>query len=101
MFMETGMYVVCFVNDYSGYAFVYFLKMAQESELVSVFERFNQESRLMVATRDAEVLPSKLVLHSDNAKVYRGAAFTEQCQRLGYTQTFSPPHTQSQNGYFI
>jgi 5'-3' exoribonuclease 2 len=70
-------YFVSFVDDYSRYAWVYFLKHKNE-----VFETFKQW-RAMVENRTSRKLKT---LRSDNGTEYTDGAFKKFCDEEGIVQ---------------
>ena len=82
-------YFVSFVDDYSRYAWVYFLKHKNE-----VFETFKQW-RAMVENRTSRKLKT---LRSDNGTEYTDGAFKKFCDEEGIVRHWTVRDTPQQNG---
>jgi hypothetical protein len=82
-------YVLIIVDDYSRYAWVFFMESKDE-----VFEHF-----WLVALRLNNEHPNCLkAIHSDNGTKFRNASFDEFCLEPGIDQQFFAPRVPPQNG---
>ncbi|MCO5593236.1 hypothetical protein L7F22_047243 [Adiantum nelumboides] len=82
-------YVVLFLDDYSKYAIIYFMKHKSE-----VFQHF-KHYHTFVEWHTAHRLQT---LRSDNGGEYVSHEFRDYCLDLGIVRQFSVPHTPQQNG---
>ena len=81
-----NIYIVSFIDDYSKFARLYFMK--QKSEVFQKFQQFVTECS-----------PRKInTLRSDNGLEYKSKEFQNFCTSNGIKQTFTSPHTPQQNG---
>ncbi|MCO5599389.1 hypothetical protein L7F22_053491 [Adiantum nelumboides] len=87
--LTANAYFVIFVDDFSRYTTVYFLK--QKSQ---VFSCFKDHCSLVLRMHDLPVQ----VLRSDNGGEYVSRAFQQFCKSEGIQQQFSIPYTPQQNG---
>jgi transposase InsO family protein len=82
-------YVLIIIDDYSQYAWVFFLESKDE-----VFEHFRS-----LALRLNNEHPNYLrVIHSDNGTEFRNAYFDQICLEHGVDQPFSAPLVPQWNG---
>jgi hypothetical protein len=84
-------YAIIFVDDYSRYRRVYFLRTRDQA-----LDAFRQYLSLIKTTSKTTLEVERL--HTDNAGEYKSAAFTEFCESRGVRLSYSSPHTPSQNG---
>ena len=82
-------YFVTFVDDYSRYVWIYFLK--HKNEVFDTFKRW----RAMVENRTGRKLKT---LRSDNGTEYTDGAFKEFCDREGIARYWTVRETPQQNG---
>lgn len=82
-------YFVSFIDDYSRYAWVYFLKHKNE-----VFETFKRW-RAMVENRTGRKLKT---IRSDNGTEYTEGVFKEFCDQEGIVRHWTVRNTPQQNG---
>jgi hypothetical protein len=82
-------YFLTFIDDFSRYTTIYFLKKKSE-----VLTHFKQYCNLVIRQHD---LPIQ-VLRSDNGGEYSSGAFEAFCKDEGIQQQFTVPYTPQQNG---
>ena len=80
-------YVVSFIDDYSRFSVLYFIKL--KSEVLNCFKRFRAEYGQGGIVR---------ILRSDNGGEYTSRAFAQFCTDEGIKQEFTVPDTPQQNG---
>ncbi len=82
-------YFLTFIDDFSRYTTIYFLK--KKSEVLTYFKQY---CNLVIRQHD---LPIQ-VLRSDNGGEYGSNAFEAFCKDEGIQQQFTVPYTPQQNG---
>ena len=82
-------YFLTFIDDFSRYTTVYFLK--KKSEVLTYFKEY---CNLVIRQHD---LPIQ-ALRSDNGGEYGSSAFESFCKDEGIKQQFTVPYTPQQNG---
>ncbi|MCO5579080.1 hypothetical protein L7F22_032932 [Adiantum nelumboides] len=82
-------YVVLFLDDYSKYAIIYFMKHKSE-----VFQHFKHYHTFV----ERHTTHRLQTLRSDNGGEYVSHEFRDYCLDLGIVRQFSVPHTPQQNG---
>lgn len=82
-------YMVTFIDDFSRYAWVYFMK--EKSETISKFRQFKNEAKAKV---DGKVL----CLRTDNGGEYMSDEFSDFLQKCKICHQFTYPSTPQQNG---
>lgn len=84
-----SLYFVTFIDAYSGYTCLYFLKHKSET-----FDKFQQW--LVYAERHTQ---TKLqTLQSDNGGEYKSTSFLDFCKQAGIERRFTVPYTPQQMG---
>ncbi|XP_058004059.1 retrovirus-related Pol polyprotein from transposon TNT 1-94 [Hevea brasiliensis] len=82
-------YFLLFIDDFSRYCWVYFLK--QKSE---VFSKFQQFKAFVETQTDSKIK----ILRSDNGTEYTSIQFKEYLQKAGIHHQLTVPYTPQQNG---
>jgi transposase InsO family protein len=86
-------YVLIVVDDYSRYAWVFFLKDKGET-----FGRFGFVRDLILRLRNERHGYVIRAIRSDNGSEFRNSRFETFCHDLGLEHQFSSPYTPPQNG---
>ena len=92
-------YVLSFIDDFSRYATVYFLK--QKSEVLEKFKNFVQMVEKSMGERKIKNLciwNNVKAMRSDSGGEYSSAEFTEFCATKGISHQFTNPYSPEQNG---
>ncbi|CAA7020014.1 unnamed protein product [Microthlaspi erraticum] len=82
-------YMLLFVDDYSRYTWVYFVK--EKSEVFSKFQEFK-------VTVEGELGRKIKTLRTDNGGEFMSNEFLSFCRKHGIKREFSCPYTPQQNG---
>ncbi|MCO5569491.1 hypothetical protein L7F22_023204 [Adiantum nelumboides] len=89
--LTGSVYFQTFIDDFSRYTTIYFLK--QKSQSLSCFQEY---CNMVVRQHD---LPLQ-ILRSDNGGEYISHSFQLFCKNEGIKQQFTVPYTPQQNGVF-
>lgn len=87
--LNGSRYFLLFLDDYSRYCWVYFLK--QKSEAFDAYERFK-------ALVENEAGRKIRILRTDNGSEYTSRVFEESLKRAGIRHQLTVPYTPQQNG---
>lgn len=82
-------YFLIFIDDYSRYTYVYFLKKKS-----GVFHQFTQYKALVENHTDKKIL----ILRSDNGGEFTSNSFNKFCEENGIQRHFTNPYNPAQNG---
>ena len=92
-------YILSFIDDYSRYATIYFLK--QKSEVLEKFKNYVQMVENSMGERKIENLyiwNNVKAMRSDNGGEYTSAQFSDFCASKGISHQFTNPFSPEQNG---
>ena len=89
MSMSQVEYALTFINDFSSYCWVYFLK--NKSEVFDLFKVF----KALVENQSGRRLK---ILGSENGGEYVKSEFIQYCKDVGIQMQHSIPYTPKQNG---
>ena len=87
--LGKSQYYVSFVDDYSRYAWIYFLKSKDE-----VFDKF-REFKALVENQSKKNIK---LLRYDNGGEYGSTKFEKFCKQCGIARQNTTPYTPQQNG---
>ncbi|OWY93883.1 Rve-domain-containing hypothetical protein, partial [Phytophthora megakarya] len=82
-------FTVIFIDDFSRFSFLYFLKA--KSEMLKAFEEFRRSAE----TQTGEILKC---IRTDNGGEYTGKRFNLFCAKNGIVHQLTTPYTPQQNG---
>lgn len=86
---SNSRYFVTFIDDYSRYCEVYFLK--KKSEVFDAFKKYKNSAELLTGTKIKH-------LQSDNGTEYINKDFNKYLEQAGIKRRLTAPHTPQQNG---
>lgn len=86
---SNARYFVTFIDDYSRYCEVHFLK--QKSDVLGAFKKFKSSSELLTGKKIK-------FLQSDNGTEYLNKEFNDYLEKAGIRRRLTAPHTPQQNG---
>ena len=89
MSMSQSKYALTFIDEFSKYCWVYFLK--HKSEVFDLFKVF----KALVENQSGRRLK---ILRSDNGGEYVNSKFIQYCKDVGIQMQHSIPYTPQQNG---
>ena len=92
-------YILSFIDDFSRYAMVYFLK--SKSEVIEKFKQYVQLVENSVSKKGIQNLfiwNSVKAMRSDNGGEYSSTEFKEFCAAKGISRQFTNPYSPEQNG---
>ncbi|KAG8496284.1 hypothetical protein CXB51_009218 [Gossypium anomalum] len=87
--LNGNKYSILFIDDYSRYCWIYFLK--QKSEVASVFLKFK-------AAAETETGCKLKILRSDNGTEYTSCRLNKFCDEVGIKHQLTKIYTPQQNG---
>jgi hypothetical protein len=84
-------YAICFVDRYTHYCAIYFLKSKSGEEVLSALKRFQ--------SKYSSYLPGGRIerWHTDNGGEFMTSSITEFCEEIAVRRTFSVPYAPPQN----
>ena len=88
-YKSLGGNLYCFVDDYSRYAWTFFLE--DKSKTVRIFKIFIKQAQ-------NEFESSVVKVRSDNGSEFRNTQVEELCNKIGIKHEFSATYTPQQNG---